>query len=41
MKPIGDIQLTTKKRSLYIYSTFFIIAILSTIIVIWKTGILA
>jgi len=40
MKPFGNIKSYSKKRSLYIYFAFFIIAIISTIIVIWKTGIL-
>ncbi len=40
MKSSGDLGPSHKKRSSYIYIGFFIIAILSMIIVIWKMGML-
>ncbi|WP_280174027.1 hypothetical protein [Aquimarina spongiae] len=40
MKSSGDLGSSHKKRSYYIYIGFFIIAILSMIVVIWKMGML-
>ncbi len=40
MKSSGDLGSSHKKKSSYIYIGFFIIAILSMIIVIWQMGML-
>jgi hypothetical protein len=40
MKSSGDLGSSNKRRSSYIYIGFFIIAILSMGIVIWKMGML-
>ncbi|MEB3345582.1 hypothetical protein U6A24_08935 [Aquimarina gracilis] len=40
MKSSGNIDSSSKKRSYYIYIGFFIIAILSMVIVVWKMGML-
>ncbi|WP_282100261.1 hypothetical protein [Aquimarina sp. MMG016] len=40
MKSSGGLGSSNRKKSSYIYIGFFIIAILSMIIVIWQTGML-
>ncbi|WP_255452620.1 hypothetical protein [Aquimarina sp. RZ0] len=40
MKPSGGFNSSLKKRSLYFFIGFFIIAILSMAIVVWKLGII-
>ncbi len=40
MKSSGDLGSSNKKKSSYIYIGFFIIAILSMLVVIWQMGML-
>ncbi|WP_255420541.1 MULTISPECIES: hypothetical protein [Aquimarina] len=40
MKSSGDLDSSNKKRSSYIYIGFFILAIVSMVVVVWQMGML-